>query len=144
MKILSLINLINLSNNLLLIIKSFIPKTIILFLTKENYLKYQKVIKKIIINIKKSYMRFLLRNDFDFIFLFRIKEYGNNWCKNSKTKYKNMFFKNKLLLYKYYTIDNNSEKCKTIISNYINENMDLKQHKNININNNNNNNTWIV
>ena len=59
MTILSLINLINLSDDLLLIIKSFIPKTIILFLTKENYLKYQKVIKKIINNRRKLYEIFI-------------------------------------------------------------------------------------
>tara|TARA_B110000467_G_C18304882_1_gene473962 strand:- start:670 stop:1077 length:408 start_codon:yes stop_codon:yes gene_type:complete len=115
--------------DLLLHIKSYIPKSILITLSKEKYLQYQGIIKSIVLNRQESYIRHILRCDLDFILLLRIKEYGNEWCKINKQKYKNMFFQNKLFLYKYYAIDNNAQKCKLLIDEYINERLNIKRHK---------------
>jgi hypothetical protein len=128
------IQYILLPDDLLLHIKSYIPQSIIITLSKENYLKYQNIIKSIIKNRQESYIRHILRYDLDIIFSFRIKEYAEQWCKINKIKYKNMIFRNKLLLYKYYAIDNKAQKCNQLIDNYINENDNnhnnhIKRHK---------------
>ena len=40
-----------------------------------------------------------------------------------------MIFKNKLLFYKNYAIDNKAQKCNELIDNYINDNNHIKRHK---------------
>tara|TARA_Y100000768_G_scaffold387968_1_gene381229 strand:+ start:29 stop:433 length:405 start_codon:yes stop_codon:yes gene_type:complete len=122
-------NILILPDDLLLHIKSYIPQSIIIRLSKEKYLKYQNIVKSIVIKRQESYIRYILRHDLDFIFSFRIKEYAEQWCKTNKTKYKNMIFNNKLLFYKNYAIDNKAQKCNELIDNYINDNNHIKRHK---------------
>ena len=119
----------NLPNDLLLNIKSYIPQCILLTLSKERYVTYQNSIKSIVGKRQESYIRYILRNDLDFIFSIRIQEYGEYWSKINKERYKDYIFDNKLLLYKYYTIENNANKCRELIDTYLNDNMNIKRHK---------------
>ncbi len=43
-------------------------------------------------NIYTQYIKILLRKDLDFIFSFLLYEYGNDWQRNKKIKYKNISF----------------------------------------------------
>ena len=116
-------------DDLLLNIKSYIPGNVSLILSKQYYLQHQAIINTIILKRPDNFIRYILRSDYDFVFLFRIKEYGKQWWEKNKIRYKNMIFQNKLLFYKYYAIDNNSQKCKLLIDEYINENLNIKRHK---------------
>jgi len=112
------------------IIKEYIfpklsPENLV-WLTKENYIKYHYVIKDIIPkNRLESYIRDIVRNDYSFVFNHLLDEQFNKWLNMKKYTYKCYIFENYIRFLMQFCIDNNSNKCLMLIqnkgSNYLKE-----------------------
>ena len=104
------------------IIKEYIfPKLspeILVWLTKENYIKYHYVIKNIIPKYSiESYIRDIIRNDYSFIFNYILDEQFIKWLTMKKYTYKSYIFENYFTFLMQFCIDNNSNKCLILIQN---------------------------
>lgn len=94
----------------------------ILALTNKKYwlLYYNNRLSSLKKN--KSYHRFLIRNDYDFIYNFFVNKTLNILIKNKKCNYKNKFFTRHIDLSIYLINEYNSTKCKFTIKNIMKEN----------------------
>ena len=115
------VNINNLPFELLDIIFSYIPNISKLRLNKYYYDKYHQIVKK---NIKKgqceSYIRFMVRQDNEFIIKHLIKENYVRWVGMIDYYDGGLEFNNYISFLKYYCCENNSEKCEYEIYNYEN------------------------
>ena len=119
----------NLPQELQEIIKEYIPKQILAFTNKTNYLLYNSFIHKIIPRYD-NYVRNTIRNDHLFVFTFIVKENCQKWLKQIKYNYKNIIYNTYLAFIIVYCIENNSNKCKNYLDNFLKEHGLCKnQHK---------------
>ena len=75
------------------LIKEYMPATVLAFLNKTNYLSYHFLLKNVIPNYE-NYIRDVIRRDNDFVFENIIRENYDKWLQNKNYFYKNMLFKN--------------------------------------------------
>ncbi len=102
------------------LIKEYIPKTALVFTNKENYLLYHHTIRNKIKNYE-NYIRDTVRRDNEFVFNLILKENYHRWCEIKQYRYKNMLFKNYVYFTINYCIENDSNNCRNIITNYFKE-----------------------
>ena len=95
----------NLPDDIIMIIKDYIPKKYLIFISKENYISYHSL-TKIMIKNYENYIRDMIRRDNDFVFQFIIEENYKIWYDIKQYKYKNMIFKNYLYFLINYCIEN--------------------------------------
>jgi len=101
-------------------IKEYIPKKEFVFTNRENYNLYHHLIKPSIKDYE-SYIRSMIRQDNEFVFNKIIKENCSKWYEILQYKYKNMIFKNYLYFVMNFCIENDSNKCRKIISDFLKE-----------------------
>jgi len=101
-------NVNKLPQELINLIKEFIPKKTFVFTNRENYFLYHFLIKKYIKNYE-NYIRNTIKRDNDFVFYMIFIENYHKWCKFTQYIYKNMVFKN----YVYFTITPTGKKNET-------------------------------
>ena len=124
-----IININNLPKELVDIIKEYIPNHILAFTNKANYFLYHNYIRHTI-NMYESYIRDTIRRDNLFVFEFIVKENMNKWIRNKNYYYKNLVFNNYFSFIIHYCIENDSDKCKDFLSNFIKQHGLCKnQHK---------------
>ncbi len=113
------------------IIHSYIPKVVMIFLTKENYLKDHHLIRKIIDKRKiEQYIRCMVRQDNDFVFKQLLVENYQRWSNMKKYYYKETIYSNYVIFLNSYAIDNHSSKCRKIIKELFEElGLSKNQHK---------------
>jgi hypothetical protein len=120
---------LNLTDDLINIIYNFIPNIELIFINKKYYFTYHYLMENNV--FPNSYMRFVLRNDFNFIFnnLIETNYLKNRYITRNDIRYKN---KNKsIFLLLDYSIQNNSNKCKIILDKFIKDNgLVLNRYKN--------------
>jgi c-di-AMP phosphodiesterase-like protein len=104
-----------LPNEIIDLIKEYIPKKNLVFTNRENYFSYHSLIKSSIKNYEK-YVRDIIRRDNEFVFHLVLKENLFKWINIKKYYYKNMIFNNYLYFISYYSIENESNKCRTILN----------------------------
>jgi hypothetical protein len=122
-------NISYLPEEIINIIKEYIPKTTWVFLTKTHYLLYHKLIKNHI-NCYESYIRSIIKNDNDFVFERIFQENYKIWLNKYNYRYQNIIFKNYLFFIIDYCVVNGSSRCKLIIDNFLKEHGLLKNlHK---------------
>ena len=109
-----------LPNEIIELIKKYIPKKFLVFTNKTNYFLYHPLIKKNIINYD-TYIHNIVRRDNYFVFERVMVEDCLNWLKIKKYYYKNMIYNNYLQFIIYFCIENDSNKCRTILDNYLKE-----------------------
>jgi hypothetical protein len=112
-------------------IKKYIPNKILLFLSREKYIYYHILIRQMIQIIKyENYIRYIIYRDFDFIFQQIIQENYLKWFEIKEYVYKNNIYKNYVYFIKGFCIENNSEKCRNFLNNFL-EKLGLckNQHK---------------
>jgi hypothetical protein len=112
-------------------IKKYIPNKILLFLNREKYIYYHILIRQMIPIIKyENYIRYIIYRDFDFIFQQIIQENYLKWFEIKEYVYKNNIYKNYVYFIKGFCIENNSEKCRNFLNNFL-EKLGLckNQHK---------------
>ena len=102
------------------IIKEYIPKKKFIFVNRENYILHHPRIK-LYIRDYESYIRAMIRQDNEFIFKRITEESCLLWCNIRNYQYKNMIFKNYLYFIIYFCIENDSNNCRIVVSNFIKE-----------------------
>lgn len=112
----NIINKINkLPHELVDIIRDFLPKQTIVWLTRNNYFKYHTVTYS-----TDSLVRNVIRNDHNFVFAVHLTSYVFQWMHRPKYVYKNKKYNTFFDFIKKYVIECEATKCRNILSNYIN------------------------
>ena len=111
------IKITELPEELIFIIKEYIPNIKLIFVNKTNYLLYHFLLKKTIPNFE-NYVRDVIRRDNEFVFENIIRENYVKWLQNINYIYKNMIFKNYIYFISYFCIENESSKCRYFISHF--------------------------
>jgi hypothetical protein len=109
-----------LPNELIDLIKEYLPEKQLVFTDKKHYLKFHHLIKPYIKNYE-NYIRDMIRRDNDFVFNLIIRENYHRWYKIKQYRYKNMIFKNYLYFTINYCIENESNSCKNVINEFLKE-----------------------
>jgi len=110
-----IININKLPEDLINVIKEFIPLHIFVFIDKTHYILYHSVIKKYICNYE-NYIRDVIKRDNDFVFERIVNENESKWVKITNYLYKNMIFKNYAYFVINYCIENDSISCIKIMN----------------------------
>jgi hypothetical protein len=116
-------NLSVLPDDIIDLIKEFIPRKHLVFVNKSFYNLYHHNIRSNISSYE-NYIRDMIRRDNYLVFEKIIEENIDSWLKNKKYKYKNMSFNNHIYFIVYYCIENNAERCREITHDYL-KNRDL-------------------
>ena len=109
-----------LPDDILQIIKEYIPNSFLIFVNKHFYRNYHFLIKTLIPKKNyEKYIRHVIRNDNDFSFQNILNDNIKHFIKIKNYKYKN-------IIYNYYTnflsefcIQNNSNKCRNVLKEYL-------------------------
>lgn len=112
-------------------IKKYLPNKILIFLNREKYINGHHLIRSLIPSNKfEKYIRNIVYRDFDFIFQQIIKENYLKWLEIKQYIYKNTVYKNYIYFIKGFCIENNSEKCRIFLNEFL-EKLGLckNQHK---------------
>jgi hypothetical protein len=111
----------NIPSELIMIIKSFLPKKTLMFLNNHYYKKYHYLIKKYIIsnNNFENYIRTIIRQDNSFVFSQILIDYNKELSKIKQYVYKNVMFKKYYYFLIDYCIKNNSTKCRDILNDFL-------------------------
>lgn len=132
-KICFLKNIDNLPDVLIIEIYEYIPKTVKLFLTKENYVQYHYLLKEYINKKNKNiekYFRTMVRQDNDFVFKELLVENYKKWFNMTNYYYNSCIYRNYITFIESYAIENESIKCRKIINNLFEElGLSKNQHK---------------
>ena len=103
-----------LPDELIQIIKEYVPIIVIVFTNKENYNLYHFYIKKYIINYE-NFIRDTIRRDHSFVFNKIIEENYKKWLNKKNYIYKNFKYKNYIYFIIDYCIENSSTQCRNMI-----------------------------
>ena len=118
-----------LPDDIIRLIKEYIPIHKLIFVNSLYYKSYHYLIKKYI-PLFENYIRDTIRRANEFVFEQIIRENINYWVKKKQYIYKNMMFNNYIYFIIHYCIENNSDKCRLIIKNYLSKgNLCINQHK---------------
>ena len=114
-----LLNNINkLPNELVSLIETYVPPIIKLFWSKVLYQANHKLIQKYLSIHNKNieeYIRNIIRKDHDFVFSHLLVDNLERWIKLKNYLYKHCIYMNYLIFLNSYCIDNDSQKCKTLL-----------------------------
>jgi hypothetical protein len=122
-------NIRNLPDELIIIIKEYLPKIHFTFTNKNNYTLYHELLKPTIVNFEK-YIRDMIRRDNHFVFEYIVKENIFIWLKIKNYRYKNAIFKNYIYFVTQYCIENESNNCRNCIPFFLKEHgLDKNIHK---------------
>jgi hypothetical protein len=111
-------NLTNLPDDIIELIKEFIPIQKLVFVNKIFYNMYHHTIKKNIL-LYENYIRDTIQRDNEFVFQKILEENIDLWLKNREYRYKYMVFNNYIYFIMYYCIENDSEHCREIANDYL-------------------------
>ena len=109
-----------LPNDIINIIKEFIPKSAFVFTNRENYLLYHSEIRPFIQNYE-NYDKDMIRRDNDYVLNMIVRENYLKWYDIKQYTYKNMVFKNYLYFIIHFCIENDSNNCRNTIHNFLKE-----------------------
>ena len=110
-----------LPDDIIRVIKEYIPLSILQFTNKIFYTTYHLNKTNVIYNYE-SYVREVVKRDHSFIFVQIIRENIQKWNNIKKYIYKNVIYASYIYFIWNYCIENNSQKCRMVLSDY------LKQH----------------
>jgi len=111
-------NIYELPDTIVDLIKEFIPPHKIVFVNRSFYNLYHHTIKTYI-PLYENYVRDMIRRDNNIVFDKILGENIDIWLKNRQYRYKDMVFNNYIYFILYYCIENNSEQCREIIHHYL-------------------------
>jgi hypothetical protein len=109
-----------LPDELIDLIKEYILIKNLVFVNKNSYLSHHFIIKSYILNYE-NYIRYMIRRDFDFVFEQIIRENYKKWSVNKNYVYKNMVYKNYIYFIINFCIENDSPKCRFLLTNFLKE-----------------------
>jgi len=122
----------NLPEVLIEIIKSYLTVISTLFLNKKNYINNHYLLRPIILKNKiENYIRDMIRRDYDLVFEQILLENYKRWLEIKHYMYKNIIYKNYIYFIKDFCIENESNKCRSLINLFLKEHgLCQNQHKN--------------
>jgi len=114
------------------IIKSYLTVISTLFLNKKNYINNHYLLRPIILKNKiENYIRDMIRRDYDLVFEQILLENYKRWLEIKHYMYKNIIYKNYIYFIKDFCIENESNKCRSLINLFLKEHgLCQNQHKN--------------
>jgi len=122
-----LLNVMNLPEDMVNVIREYIPHKYLIFTNKTNYYQYHSLLRNNIIgNQFESYVRDMIRRDNDMAFREIIKENLPIWNKIQNYEYKHHHYPNYILFLLDYCIENESNKCRILIKEYMKPNLSQK------------------
>jgi hypothetical protein len=112
-------------NEIISIIKSFIPNISLVFVDKEHYTKYHFLLKYLIVkkNNYEKYIRNIIRRDYDFAFQHILNDNIEHFLNIKHYPYKDIIYKNYLYFLSDYCIQNEATNCRKVLNEF------LKQHR---------------
>jgi hypothetical protein len=113
-------NISKLPDEIISIIKEYMPNFFLVFTNKNNYVSYHNFTRPYINNYE-NYIRDVIRRDNEFVFERIINENYEKWTKITKYLYKYMVFNNYLYFIIYYCIENESNNCRKILDIFLKE-----------------------
>ena len=117
------------------VIYEFLPITTLYTLNKNLFsLHYPTVLSTASATKFKSYVRNIIRNDYDFKLSHLLKLNYQKWNKQSSWKYKRHTFPSYMVFLKLLSTEYNSTRCRQLIDNYLKNDLSLskkKKHKKI-------------
>lgn len=116
-----------LPEEVILIIKKYIPADWVIFVNKKNYILYHHLLCNMV-PLYESYVRDTIRRDSDFVFEKILGENFDKWVKPKHYIYKNMVFGNFVHFIMAYCIENNSQKCRELLISFLVK-RDLRQNQ---------------
>ncbi len=108
----------DLPDDVINLIKEFLPRKSFVFVNKAFYNLYHHTIRRDIL-LYENYIRDMIRRDNEFVFEKIIVENMDTWLKNKQYRYKNMIFNNYIYFIMNYCIENNSDRCREILIHYL-------------------------
>jgi hypothetical protein len=108
----------DLPDELIQIIKEYIPIIVIVFVNKKNYNLYHFYTKRYIINYE-NFIRDTIRRDHSFVFNKIIEENYKKWLDKKKYIYKNTIYKSYIYFIIDYCIENSSTQCRSMILEFL-------------------------
>lgn len=118
----NLLNVLKLPEDMINVIKEFIPPRYLIFTNKTNYYLNHSIIKQNIIgNQFESYVRDMIRRDNDMVFSQILKENILLWTNVRNYEYKHNKYANYIYFLLDFCIENDSNKCRMLIKEYINK-----------------------
>ena len=121
-----MIQLINLPHEIVDIIYEYTPIYFLSTANKKYWIKnyyHNSLLNQTKLNNNILYYKFIIKNDFDFIFYHYIHLNKKIFLKKHKYKYKDYFFPRKIEIFNYLiTTEFKSFKCKHILSNFMKTN----------------------
>ena len=111
-------NISHLPDDIINLVKEFIPHNKLVFVNKTFYNLYHNTIRKYIPQYQ-NYIRDIIRNDNDFVFEKIIQENIDIWMKIKQYRYKNMIFSNYIYFVMNFCIENDSERCRQILLQFL-------------------------
>ena len=127
------ISLDELPEDIIGVIKEFLPVQTIIWLSKTNYIHYRCTIG--VPYSFDSYIRRVIRNDYHFILQTQFNRNYKRWGEHSPWYYKNYTLPSYLDYLNFLCIEHNSQKCREIVK----KNTRKNKYRKIRIRNNN---TW--
>jgi hypothetical protein len=109
-----------LPSELVMMIKSYLPKTSLIFLNKYYYKKYHYFVKNLINkNNFENYLRDIIRRDNDFVFSQILLDFHKKISKIKNYVYKNIMYKNYFYFLTDYCIKNSSVNCRNVLNEFL-------------------------
>ena len=100
-------------------IKEYVPFITIIFLEKNTYILYHDYIVYKILGKIEKYIRFIIRNDFEFVLNQMMHTYYKKWINQQKYLYKDTIYYNYLSFILFFITENNSNKCKRLLNDHL-------------------------
>jgi hypothetical protein len=100
-------------------------------LNKKEYIKNHLFLKKYIQRDQyENYVRDMIRRDNSFVFSLLMRENAQRWLQFKKYIYNTCIYSNYIYFLLEFCIQNNSEKCKHVVNEYLQETgLSKNQHK---------------
>jgi hypothetical protein len=110
-----------LPDDIIRVIKEYIPLRILQFTNKLSYMAYHLQLREVMYNYE-SYVREVVKRDYSFIFELIIRENIQKWNNIKQYLYKNVIYASYIYFILNYCLEHNAQHCRTVLSNF------LKQH----------------
>ena len=101
-------------------IKDFLTLIVLIFVEKKTYILYHDALFYKILNQNQgeNYIRFIIRNDLDFVLSQIFENNYKQWINKTKYLYEDTIYCNYLSFILHFILKNNSDKCKQLTNKF--------------------------
>lgn len=116
---------------LMSLIYTYLPKTVTVLLSKENYTADHHHVRQSIHKLRiEEYIRTMVSQNNDFVMKYLLMENCVRWLRMTNYYHKECIYTNYLFFLEYYALEHRSDKCFTAIRTFLEEQgLSKNQHK---------------